>query len=203
MAKRIFDLFFSSIGLMLLSPLLIAIAIAIRLFDGSPIFFLQQRVGQHGRLFAIWKFRTMVVNAERIGLGVTRSRDPRITRMGAVLRRTKLDELPQLWNVLKGDMSFVGPRPEVPRYTEKYTPDQRRVLELKPGITDVATIAFRNEEKLLESAADTESFYLEHCLPKKIEMNLQYSRNSNLWKDTGVILKTVIPLGPWRIKKNN
>lgn len=197
MAKRVFDLFFSLVGLAVLSPLLLGIALAVRLRQGGPVFFSQQRVGLNGRLFSIWKFRTMVVDSERLGLGITKSGDPRITPLGRFLRRTKLDELPQLWNVLKGDMSFVGPRPEIPKYTEHYTDEQKKVLKLKPGITDVATLAFRNEEELLKSASDVEVFYLKYCLPRKIEMNLSYSQTANIWRDTLVIINTVVPgLGP-------
>jgi lipopolysaccharide/colanic/teichoic acid biosynthesis glycosyltransferase len=190
-AKRVYDLFFSALGLLALSPLLLLIAILIKLSDGGGVFFRQQRVGQFGRPFWVWKFRTMVMNAEKAGLSVTRGGDPRITRVGKLLRRTKLDELPQLWNVLRGEMSFVGPRPEVPQYVERYTPEQRRILELKPGITDLSTLEFRREEELLSAAEDTEKYYLEHCVPKKIELSLQYSRDSNLWRDTQVILRTI------------
>ena len=150
MVKRAFDLFFSALGLLALSPLLLLLAMAVKLTSRGPVFFRQQRVGQGGRLFYILKLRSMVVNAEKLGLSVTRDGDPRITPLGRLLRKTKLDELPQLWNVLVGDMSFVGPRPEVPGYVRQYTPGQRRVLELKPGITDLATIEFRNEEESAE-----------------------------------------------------
>ena len=156
MAKRIFDLAFSLVGLLFLSPFLLVIALAVRVKDGSPVFFCQKRVGLNGRIFSIWKFRTMVVDSERLGLGITKSGDTRITPLGRFLRRTKLDELPQLWNVFKGDMSFVGPRPELVKYTERYTAAQKKVLKLKPGITDVATLAFRNEEELLKSAPDVD-----------------------------------------------
>ncbi len=136
----------------------------------------------------------MVVNAERLGPGVTRDGDPRITGIGRLLRKTKLDELPQLWNVLLGDMSFVGPRPELPRYVEKYTAEQKRVLALKPGITDVATLEFRNEEELLCTAAETEKFYLEYCVPRKIELNLAYAGKASVWEDIKIIFRTLLLL---------
>jgi lipopolysaccharide/colanic/teichoic acid biosynthesis glycosyltransferase len=194
-AKRLYDVAFSAAGLLLLSPLGLVLALGVKLSDGGPVFYRQQRVGQFGRLFWIWKFRTMVVNADQLGAGVTRDGDPRITRVGRVLRKTKLDELPQLWNVFKGEMSLVGPRPEVPRYVERYTPSQRAILDLKPGITDLATLQFRNEEDLLRSAGDVEAFYLAYCVPRKIELNLVYARQAGLWTDTALILRTLWPWG--------
>jgi lipopolysaccharide/colanic/teichoic acid biosynthesis glycosyltransferase len=189
--KRVFDIFFAATGLLFLLPLLGCIAVAVKVSDGGPIFYRQQRVGWRGRPFEILKFRTMMVNADRMGLQITRDRDPRITVLGRWLRKTKMDELPQLWNVLRGEMSFVGPRPEVPRYVERYTAEQRQVLEMKPGITDLASIEFRNEEELLSQAEDTESFYATFCIPKKIELNLTYARRAGLWEDTKIILRTL------------
>ena len=154
MLKRAFDLFFSVVGLLVLSPVFLLIALIVKLSDGGPVFFRQQRIGQGGRLFRVLKFRSMVANAEKLGLSITAEGDHRITRIGRFLRKHKLDELPQLWNVLVGDMSFVGPRPEVPRYVEKYTAEQRRVLALKPGITDLATLEFRGEEEMLRGKAE-------------------------------------------------
>jgi len=191
-AKRIYDIGWAALGLAVLSPVLAVIALLVKLFDGGPVLFRQQRVGLGGRLFWICKFRTMVVAADRQGPGVTRDGDARITRVGRWLRKTKLDELPQLWNVLVGDMSFVGPRPELPRYVARYTAAQREILRFKPGITDLATLAFRNEEELLASAAEVESFYLKQCVPRKIELNLQYQAQANLWRDTQVILRTLL-----------
>jgi len=196
MAKRTFDIFFSVVGLLFLSPLLLILAALVKASDGGSVFFRQQRIGQGGRPFHIVKFRSMVLNAEKLGLSVTRDGDVRITRMGRFLRKTKLDELPQLWNVLVGDMSFVGPRPEVVRYVEHYTTEQKRVLTLKPGITDLATLEFRNEEELLTRAADTEQFYLKHCVPRKIELNLAYAETANVWQDIKIILRTLLALGP-------
>ena len=179
----------------MLGPVLVLLALCVKLSDGGPIFYRQTRVGRYGSLFRIWKFRSMVVNAEKLGLAVTSGNDPRITRIGRILRKTKMDELPQLWNVFVGEMSFVGPRPEVPRYVEKYTPAQREILQLKPGITDLATLEFRDEEDLLKAQSDVEKFYLEVCVPRKIELNLQYARQASLPRDVWIILQT---LWPWR-----
>jgi lipopolysaccharide/colanic/teichoic acid biosynthesis glycosyltransferase len=192
-AKRCFDIFFAGLGLLVLSPLLLVIAALVKWGDGGPVFFRQRRVGLGGSFFWIWKFRTMVVDAEKKGLKVTGGSDPRVTPVGRILRRTKLDELPQLWNVLRGDMSFVGPRPEVPRYVAFYTPEQREILKLKPGITDLATLEFRNEEELLRHAADVERFYIDCCIPRKIELNLLYTERANVWQDTLIILQTLMP----------
>ncbi len=153
-AKRLFDLFFAALGLAVLSPVFLLVTVLVKLSDGGPVLFRQERIGQWGKPFRILKFRSMVINAERMGLSITKGGDPRITRPGRFLRKTKLDEMPQLWNVLRGDMSFVGPRPEVPHYVQKYTPDQRAVLSLRPGITDLATLEFRNEEELLRQVRD-------------------------------------------------
>jgi lipopolysaccharide/colanic/teichoic acid biosynthesis glycosyltransferase len=193
MVKRAYDLFFATIGLLVLGLPLVAIGLAVKLSDGGPVFYQQQRVGRFGRLFRIWKFRTMVVGADKLGPGVTKDGDPRVTQVGRFLRKTKLDELPQLWNVFRGDMSFVGPRPEVPRYVERYTEAQREILKLKPGITDLATLHFRNEEELLRNAPDVEKFYLEHCVPRKIELNLIYARRAGILADTWIILQTLFP----------
>jgi len=190
--KRLYDVSWAALGVAVLSPVLALLALLVKLFDGGPVLFRQQRVGQGGRLFWICKFRTMIVAAERHGPGVTRDGDARITRLGRWLRKTKLDELPQLWNVLVGDMSFVGPRPELPRYVAHYTAAQREILRFKPGITDPATLAFRNEEELLAAAADVEAYYLEHCVPRKIELNRRYQADANLWRDTQIILRTLL-----------
>lgn len=190
--KRALDLLFSLMGLFVLSPFLLFIMAVIKLSDGGPVFFRQVRVGQRGREFRIWKFRTMVVNAEKLGLSITRDGDPRITRIGRFLRKSKLDELPQLLNVLVGEMSLVGPRPEVPRYVEQYSAEQRRILELKPGITDLATLEFSHEEDLLKSRPDVERFYLEYCVPRKIELNRRYAADANILSDLRILLKTLL-----------
>ena len=192
-AKRLFDLVFAALGLLLVSPAAAIIGLLVKLSDGGPIHYAQTRIGRHGRPFRLWKFRSMVVNADKLGPPLTKDEDERITRIGRFLRKTKLDELPQLWNVLRGEMSFVGPRPEVPRYVDAYTPKQREILEYKPGITDMATLLFRNEEALLRGAPDVEAFYLQHCLPKKIELNEHYARQASLHKDIWIIAQTLVP----------
>jgi lipopolysaccharide/colanic/teichoic acid biosynthesis glycosyltransferase len=191
--KRLFDAFFSAVGIIVLSPVFLLIALAVKLSDGGPVFYRQTRIGQHGIPFRIWKFRTMVPNAEQSGPPVTGSGDSRVTRVGRFLRRAKLDELPQLWNVLCGEMSLVGPRPEVPRYVEYYTFEQRGILQYKPGITDLASLHFRDEESLLKSCDDTEQFYIQQCVPRKLKLNQDYARQANLLTDTWIILRTVCP----------
>ncbi|MBE0542917.1 MAG: sugar transferase [Verrucomicrobia bacterium] len=193
MAKRLFDVALASFGLLLLLPVGLLIALLIKLADGGPVFYRQVRIGQFGRPFPIWKFRSMVRDADKLGLPVTRQGDARITRIGRLLRRTKLDELPQLWNVLVGEMSFVGPRPEVARYVEHYTPEQREILRLKPGITDLASVLFRNEEELLRGSKDVEGFYVQHCLPKKIDLNRRYAERASLLQDIWIIVQTLCP----------
>jgi lipopolysaccharide/colanic/teichoic acid biosynthesis glycosyltransferase len=189
--KRAFDLFWSLLGLALLSPLLALAAIAVKLEDGGPVFYRQERVGRGGRSFRIWKFRTMVVDADRLGRAITVGRDPRITRSGAFLRRAKLDELPQLMNVVVGEMSLVGPRPEVPKYVALYGPDQRGILVHRPGITDLASIKYRNESDLLGAMADPDAFYVREILPDKIRINQAYAARAHVWTDFLVILATL------------
>lgn len=193
MAKRAFDIFFATAGLVLISPLLAALALGVKLSSRGPVLFRQQRVGKQGRLFNILKFRSMIVNAEELGPSITRDGDSRVTRFGRLLRKTKLDELPQLWNVLIGEMSFVGPRPEVPKYVALYTAEQKRVLALKPGITDLATLHFRHEEELLGTVADPEHYYLKHCIPLKIQLNLAYAQTATVWQDVKIIVRTLLP----------
>ena len=188
--KRLLDVVLAGLGLVALLPLFVVIAVAVVLEDGGGPFFRQVRVGRGGRPFRIWKFRSMRVDAERTGGQLTRAGDPRVTRVGAVLRRTKLDELPQLLNVIAGDLSLVGPRPEVPRYVARYTPEQARVLSLLPGITDPASLAYFDEERILAAAQDPEREYLESLMPAKIRMNLEYAARANVLSDLGIILKT-------------
>jgi lipopolysaccharide/colanic/teichoic acid biosynthesis glycosyltransferase len=192
MAKRIFDLVFAVIGLLFCLPLFAAIWLAIKLADPGSVLFRQLRVGQNGALFQIIKFRTMRANAEKTGLSITISGDQRVTKIGRVLRKTKLDELPQLWNVLRGEMSFVGPRPELPQFVALYTPEQRAVLALKPGITDEASLIYRHEEQLLAAASDPGQFYIQHCIPRKIALNLAYARQASLRRDLVIILRTAM-----------
>lgn len=192
-AKRLYDIFFSFFGLLVLSPLLALIAVLVKSADGGPVFYRQPRVGLGGKVFLICKFRTMVSEADKAGPSVTKNGDTRITWIGRFLRKSKLDELPQLWNVLKGEMSLVGPRPEVPRYVQHYTPEQRMILLQKPGITDLASLRFRDEESLLANAANVEEFYIRYCIPRKLQLNQEYAARANLVSDTWIILQTVCP----------
>ena len=193
-SKRVYDLTLATVGLVVLSPGLLFVVVVVKISDCGPVFFRQMRIGLNGNPFAVVKFRTMSVHAETIGPMVTSINDARITPVGRILRRYKLDEFPQLWNVIKGEMSFVGPRPEVPRYTNNYNDKQRLVLELKPGITDPATLLFYDEEELLSRADNIEEFYVKNCIPKKIALNLKYGKKANLWLDTKVIVFTVLRL---------
>jgi len=199
MAKRAFDLFWSVLGLAVLFPLLVLVALAVKLQDGGPVFFRQIRIGRGGRPFRIWKFRTMVVEAEHQGRAITVGRDPRITKAGWYLRSTKLDELPQLLNVAAGEMSLVGPRPEVPRFVALYSEDQRAILALRPGVTDLASIKYRNESDLLAQAENPDETYVRMVLPDKIRINLAYASQAGLWSDFLVILATLGLFPPARI----
>ncbi|WP_193198743.1 sugar transferase [Nostoc sp. MG11] len=192
MTKRMFDLFFALIGIAILLPLFFIIAIWIKLDSPGPVFFRQIRIGRYGREFSIYKFRTMVTKAESIGRQITVANDIRITRSGRFLRKYKLDELPQLFNVVKGEMSFVGPRPEVPKYVALYTPEQRRVLEVLPGITDLASIKFRNESELLKQTANPENVYVREIMPQKLELNMQYIAQISLRFDILIIVRTLL-----------
>ena len=191
-AKRAMDIVLSACALAVLWPLLLLIALAIWIDDPGPVFYRQVRVGRNGKTFRIFKFRSMVMDADKKGLAITVSRDSRITRVGAVLRKTKLDELAQLLNVILGQMSFVGPRPEVPKYVELYTPYQRQVLLVRPGITDYASIAYRNENDLLAGAPNPEAMYIEQIMPDKIELNMKYLREISPLADIRLILKTIV-----------
>lgn len=191
-AKRSMDIVLSACALAILWPLLLLIALAIWIDDPGPVFYRQVRVGMNGKTFRIFKFRSMVMDADKKGLAITVGRDSRITRVGAVLRKTKLDELAQLLNVFLGQMSFVGPRPEVPKYVELYTPYQRQVLLVRPGITDYASIAYRNENDLLASAPNPEAMYIEQIMPDKIELNMKYLREISPLADIRLILKTIV-----------
>ncbi|MGE4130479.1 MAG: sugar transferase [Bdellovibrionales bacterium] len=188
--KRIFDLALAIFGLILLSPVFLVVALLVAITDGFPILFRQTRVGKGARPFEILKFRTMRRANE--GAAITVAGDNRITSIGRILRATKLDELPQLWNVVKGQMSFVGPRPEVPRYVELYSPEERQVLQLKPGITDLASFAFFDESELLAKAADPEAFYRQVVIPEKIRLNLAYAEKANPLLDLFLIVATVL-----------
>ena len=190
-AKRAFDIVASTAGLAVLSPFLALAIVAIKLDSKGPAFFRQVRIGRGGKPFSIWKFRTMVADAPKAGGALTVGRDPRITRVGHWLRRTKLDELPQLINVVVGEMSLVGPRPEVPKYVGVYDENARRVLALAPGITDPASIAFRSESELLGQSDDPERLYIERIMPEKIRINLDYAARAGFFSDLGVIFQTI------------
>lgn len=194
LAKRIFDLVASAIGLLILLPVLVVVAIWIKLDSTGSILFKQTRVGYAGKYFQIYKFRTMVVNAEVIGAQITSADDRRITKIGKVLRKYKLDELPQLINVLVGEMSLVGPRPEVPKYVKLYSEAQKRVLQVLPGITDLASLEFRNENELLIGKENAEEFYVQQIMPHKLLLNLEYIDQAGLLFDLKIIARTI-----WRI----
>ncbi len=188
--KRVFDVIASGIGLLLLSPLFLVLAIWIKLDSEGPVFYRQVRVGKNNKDFRIFKFRSMRVNADKGSL-VTIGEDPRITRSGRFIRKMKLDELPQLINVLIGDMSLVGPRPEVRHYVDYWTPQQMTVLCVRPGITDPASIKFRNENELMGKTDDPERFYIETLMQEKLEMYLKYVSHHSLMGDLGLIFKTI------------
>lgn len=190
--KRAFDVFAAMCGVAILLPLLLVIAVLIFFGDGWPVLFKQTRVGKHGAPFKVLKFRTMYKDAERAGQLTVSGRDPRITPSGYLLRKYKLDELPQLFNVIKGDMSLVGPRPEVPAYVELYTTDQKRVLSVKPGITDAASLEFMDENELLANADDPQQFYIEVILPRKLNLQLSYLDQRSFRGDLAIIVKTVL-----------
>ncbi|MCZ8074969.1 MAG: sugar transferase [Paucibacter sp.] len=192
MAKRLFDVFCAGLGLLLLSPLWILVAIWIKVDSPGPVLFRQERVGRFGQPFFIHKFRSMRVDAPALGPQITVGDDPRITRSGRFLRASKIDELPQLWDVFRGAMSLVGPRPEVPRYVALYTPEQRElVLSVRPGITDPASLQFRHESEILARAADPEREYVEVILPAKLRIAGDYVRQASVWGDLRLILATL------------
>lgn len=191
MLKRTFDFLVSFFGLLLLSPLILCIAVWVKCDSKGPIFYRQVRVGKGGREFKLLKFRSMRVGADRAGLLTLGDRDPRVTRSGFWLRKTKLDELPQLFNVLVGDMSLVGPRPEVPKYVALYTPEQREVLSVRPGITDTASLEMRNEAELMAQQADPEVYYVNVQIPLKIKLAKEYIAQQSLLSDLKLIVRTI------------
>ena len=190
-SKRVFDFSLAFIGLIVLSPLLVVIAAAIKLTSIGPVLYRGVRTGRHGKFFRMIKFRTMVANAESIGGTSTAETDPRITRIGRWLRAHKLDELPQLFNVLKGEMSLVGPRPEVEEYTRLYTREEMAILEVPPGITDLSSIKFRDLNTILAGADDPDKYFAENVLPTKNKLRLDYVRNRSLWLDFKIIFLTL------------
>lgn len=190
MMKRLFDLIASGLGLIVLIPLFLIIAIWIKMDSKGAVFYRQVRVGRNNKDFRIFKFRSMRVGADKGSLVTIGGRDPRVTRSGYWIRKFKLDELPQLINVFIGDMSLVGPRPEVRHYVDCWTPEQMHVLDVRPGITDPASIKFRNENELMEKAEDPEKYYIEVIMQEKIKLYLEYVEKHNFWYDLGLIFKT-------------
>jgi lipopolysaccharide/colanic/teichoic acid biosynthesis glycosyltransferase len=189
--KRIFDFIASLIGLILLSPFLVIIGVLVKISDKGPVFYRSKRVGQNFKPFYLLKFRTMVVNAEELGPSITKGGDQRITKIGKFLRKTKLDELPQLWNVIKGELSLVGPRPEVEKYISFYKDDYKEILKIRPGITDYAAIKFKNEEEILAKFEDVEKAYIENVLPEKIKLYKTYLNEIGFLTDLKLIFKTL------------
>lgn len=189
--KRVFDIIASFFGLIILSPMLVIVSLAIKVDSKGPVFFKQKRVGKNNKVFEIYKFRTMVTDAEKLGKQITVGNDSRITRVGKFIRKCKLDELPQLINVLKGEMSLVGPRPEVPRYVELYNAYQNQILLVQPGITDYASIEFRNENEILGKSKNPEKTYIEEIMPTKIDLNVRYIKNIGLQEDIKLIFITI------------
>lgn len=190
--KRLFDIVFSSVGIILCLPIFIIAAVLIKLDSFGPVFFTQERIGKDFRPFRIFKFRTMKYDAEQNGPKITIKGDNRITRSGSLLRKYKIDELPQLFNVLKGDMSFVGPRPEIREYVILFKSAYETLLSIRPGITDPASLRYSNEEVLLSHSADWEDNYRNNVLPAKLKLSLQYVENSNLITDMKLIIRTIV-----------
>lgn len=195
---RFFDLLFSILGLIILLPVFIIVAILIKCTSKGPVFFLQKRVGKDNRDFSLIKFRTMYQDADKSGLLTVGEKDPRITPVGYFLRKYKIDELPQLINVLKGDMSLVGPRPEVRKYVELYSEEQKQILKFRPGITDLASIKYVNENEILKQADNPEEFYVRYIMPDKIRLNMEYLSKPTVKKYFSIIFKTF-----FSIKQNN
>ncbi len=189
--KRGFDIGFATLGLLILSPVIAAAAVTIKLTSRGPILYKGVRVGVNGRRFNMLKFRTMAPNAEAVGGSSTPVDDPRVTSVGRMLRRTKLDELPQLWNVFVGDMSIVGPRPQVQWAVDRYTPEERLVLSVRPGITDNASLRFANEGEILKGSTDPDRDYMEKIHPEKMRLSLEYVRSRSFGADLAIIARTL------------
>lgn len=188
---RLCDIVFSLFGLLFLSPLFLIVVLWIVIDDPGPVFYRQQRVGKDGKDFGLLKFRSMRIGADQMSLITIGDRDPRVTRAGYYLRKLKIDELPQLWNVLVGDMSLVGPRPEVRRYVDLYTPEQRQVLSVRPGITDYASIEYIDENRLLAASKDPDRTYIEQIMPAKIALNMRYINHRTIGEYMRIILLTI------------
>ena len=189
--KRLFDITASFFGILILSPLLIFIGLWVGLSSKGGVFYKQIRVGKNNKDFKLYKFRSMRVNSDKQGLLTVGSKDSRITKAGYFIRKYKIDELPQLINVLKGDMSFVGPRPEVRRYVDLYSEEQMKVLSVRPGITDPASIKYRNENDILSSASNPEEYYIQHIMPDKLKINIDYINTRTFVKDIKIIFQTI------------
>lgn len=194
MIKRLFDIIVSVIALILLSPLFFIIALIIKITSPGPVFYKGKRVGEGGKIFFMHKFRSMVANADKIGTDLTKHEDPRITKFGKFLRQTKIDEIPNLIDVLIGNMSLVGPRPESPQYTKYYDDRQKKVLNIKPGITGLAQLENRHEDLKLKDQEDPEKYYIQELMPKKLEIDLYYLENRNLMMDIIILFRTLIPI---------
>ena len=194
MLKRAFDLFFSAIGVVIISPLLLICAVWVLMDSKGPVFYKQDRVGRNGLIFKLVKFRSMKMGSDRAGLLTVGGRDARITRSGYYLRKYKLDELPQLFNVIRGDMSLVGPRPEVPKYVAFYTPQQRMVLMVRPGITDWASLKYFNENEILGKSDNPEQVYIDEIMPTKLSINLEYLHSHSMFSDCKIIILTLLKI---------
>lgn len=188
--KRAFDVIASGLGLLFLSPLFLFLAVWIKCDSKGPVFYRQTRVGKGNRDFRLFKFRSMRPDSDKLGLITVGGHDPRVTRSGYYIRKYKLDEFPQLINVFRGDMSLVGPRPEVRKYVDMYTPEQMRVLNVRPGITSLASIRYRNENDILAAADDPDRCYIEQVMPDKLAIDLEYVRHASLWNDIKLIFST-------------
>ena len=194
MAKRLFDIVSSGIGLLCLAPVFVVMAIWIKLDSRGPVFYRQTRVGRYGRDFRIFKFRSMRVGSDKGRQITVGERDPRITRSGYFIRRYKIDELPQLINVFLGDMSVVGPRPEVRKYVDLYSEEQRKVFQVRPGITDLASIKYRNENELLSQVDDPDTYYIDVIMPDKLTINFEYIRHQSFMGDIKIIFNTLFKI---------
>lgn len=188
--KRLFDIFASGLGLIALSPLFVVLAVWIKCDSRGPVFYRQTRVGKDNKDFRLFKFRSMRPDSDKLGLITVGGRDPRVTRSGYYIRKYKLDEFPQLINVFRGDMSLVGPRPEVRKYVDMYSPEQMRVLSVRPGITSLASIRYRNENEILAASADPDKTYIEQVMPDKLAIDLEYVDRATLLNDIKLILST-------------
>jgi lipopolysaccharide/colanic/teichoic acid biosynthesis glycosyltransferase len=195
MLKRSFDVLVSLIALVLLAPLFLVLALAIKLTTRGPVFYKGRRVGRGGDIFLMHKFRSMVVNADQMGTDLTPQGDPRVTKIGKFLRKTKIDELPNIIDILKGDMSFVGPRPESPLYAKYYNERQKRVLDVRPGVVGPAQIKYRHEELILKDKEDPDAYYVQELMPQKIEIDLNYIQNRSFLLDIKIIFKALWAVG--------